>query len=126
MVMERNRFDGADIAHILHVRGRQLDWPRLIRRATGHPGVLLGHLIFYRYIYPHPDDARNVPDAVIDELLQLARSEPPPTERLCRGTLLSWNQYLIDVNERGLIDARLKPWGTLTAEEIQRWTDAPK
>src|SRR5947209_7715523 len=29
MVMERNRFDGADIAHILHARGRQLDWSRL-------------------------------------------------------------------------------------------------
>jgi len=126
MVMERNRFDGADIAHTLLARGRTLDWDRLLRRARGHAGVLLGHLVFFRYVYPNPDDARNVPDAVLDELLRRMRSEPPPSERVCRGTLLSWEHYLIDVNERGFVDGRLQPWGTLTQAEIDRWTEAPK
>src|SRR5439155_8916745 len=126
MVLERDRFDGADIAHVLLACGKQLDWPRLLRRAAKHPGLLLGHLIFYRYVYPHAADAPNVPDAIFDELIRRTRAQPPPKERLCRGTLLSWEQYLVDVNERDFIDARLLPRGTLTPDEIRRWTDAPK
>lgn len=124
MVMERNRFDGADVAHVIQARGRELDWPRLLRRARGHEGVLLGHLAFYRYIYPA--DARKVPDEVMEELFRRVREERPPAVPLCRGTLLSWDQYLPDVTERGMIDGRLRPWGNLTQEEITRWTEAEK
>jgi hypothetical protein len=126
MVMERDRFDGADIAHLLRACGMRLDWPRLLSRATGHSGLLLGHLVFYRYIYPSPEDAQCVPDWVVEELFQRMRREPPPSVRLCRGTLVSWNQYLHDVDDEGLVDARLRPWGALSAEEIKQWTDAPK
>lgn len=124
MVMERHRFDGADIAHVVQARGRELDWDRLLRRATGHEGVLLGHLSFFQYIYPCDADA--VPARVMDELFRRVREHRPPTDRLCRGTLLSWEQYLPDINDRGLVDGRLHPWGTLMPEEIERWTAAEK
>lgn len=124
MVMERDRFDGADIAHVIHSRGRELDWPRLSHRAAGHEGILLGHLSFYRYIYPC--DPQNVPDAVLKELFQKVLDYRPAADQVCRGTLVSWEQYLPDINERGLIDGRLRPWGKLTRQEIEVWTKAQK
>lgn len=124
MVMERDRFDGADIAHVIEARGKALDWERLLRRARGHEGILLGHLAFYRYIYPCFAD--NVPDRVLDQLFRRVREFAPPGERVCRGTLVSWDQYLTDIRERGLRDGRLAPWGNLTPREIEQWTDADK
>src|SRR6185295_7494696 len=40
-VMDRDRFDGADIAHLILARGQSFDWTRLIRRFRGHERVLL-------------------------------------------------------------------------------------
>jgi hypothetical protein len=33
-------------------------------------------------------------------------SSPPPRERVCRGTLLSTTQYVVDIEEWGYGDAR--------------------
>jgi hypothetical protein len=41
---------------------------------------------------------------------------------VCQGTLLSRQQYLHDLSELGMKDARLQPAGNMTAEEIIRWT----
>ena len=49
-------------------------------------------------------------------------TRPAAGERLCRGTLLSRAQYLLDVERWGYRDARLQPSGTMTAEEIELWT----
>jgi hypothetical protein len=124
MVMERHRFDGADIAHVIHARGPQLDWSRLLRRAVGHDGILLGHLAFYRYVYPC--EADYVPMSILETLLRRIGEHRVPDERVCRGTMLSWEQYLTDVNDRGMTDGRLKPHGKLTPEEVERWTAAEK
>src|SRR5947209_1381921 len=35
-VMERERFDGADLAHLLRARAERLDWPRLLGRFGPH------------------------------------------------------------------------------------------
>jgi hypothetical protein len=124
MVMERNRFDGADIAHVIHSLGPQLDWDRLLRRCIGHDAILLGHLAFYRYLYPR--ETEYVPIGVMETLLRRVREHPKPDAPVCRGTMVSWDQYLPDVKQRGMIDGRLKPWGKLTQEEIDVWTRADK
>ena len=122
-VQERERFDGADIAHVLHQRGRELNWPRLLNRFRGHEPVLLAHLILFQYIYP--DARENVPAAVIEQLYQLAvEGDDPPQQKLCRGTLLSRAQYLVDIRERGYHDARLAPTGTMRPEDVAHWTAA--
>ena len=51
-VMERERFDGADVAHIILAYGDRLDWHRLLERFGPHWRVLLAHLILYGFIYP--------------------------------------------------------------------------
>ena len=126
-IMERERFDGADVAHLLQARAEKLDWRRLLGRFGEHWPVLLSHLILFDFIYP--DDAGRIPDWVREELLDRARREPKrpvAQRRLCRGTILSRGQYLIDVEERGYIDARLEPVGAMSPEEIEIWTDAAR
>lgn len=127
-VMARERFDGADIAHLIQARGPDMDWRRLIDRfVSGRNGgerVLLGHLMFFGFVYPSERD--NVPAWVIDELVDRVRKEPPVEGDVCRGTLVSWDQYLPDVKDRGYADARVKPHGDLTPAEVERWTNAAK
>ena len=123
-IMERSRFDGADIAHLLFARARHLDWARLLHRFSGTERVLLAHLVLFGFIYPSEKSA--IPPWVMDELIGRLRGESAATDRVCRGTLLSWEQYLPDVHDRGFADGRLEPHGRMNAEEIERWTMAPK
>jgi len=113
-IQERERFDGADIHHLLRCRGAQLDWNHILHRFGDHWPVLLGHLIAFRFAFP--SDMRQVPSWVMEELTaRLARQEDltAPARRVCRGTLLSRQQYLYEVNEHGYRDAReleVKGW----------------
>src|SRR5437899_11261551 len=87
-IMERERFDGADIAHILRRCAVELDWPHLVRRFGLDWRVLLSHLILFGYIYP--SERHRIPVAVLDDLLTPLRNEASPSgpNRLCRGKLL--------------------------------------
>ena len=124
-VMERERYDGADIAHMLRARAEQLDWPRLLGRFGPHWRVLLSHLVLFGFIYPA--ERFRIPKWVIERLLRRLQTElssPPPAERVCQGTLLSRAQYLPDVECWGYRDARQQPRGNMTSEEIADWTAA--
>lgn len=123
-VMARERFDGADINHLILARGPTLDWRRLIDRFGGQSAVLLAHLVLYQFVYP--SERAKVPAWVLEELMLKQRSEQPSPRKVCRGTLLSWDQYLIDVRKWGFADARVKPIGPLTQEQVDRWTRAEK
>ncbi|HEU4367558.1 MAG TPA: hypothetical protein VFV05_04920 [Methylomirabilota bacterium] len=121
-VMERERFDGADVAHILRACAETLDWPRLLARFGDHWRVLLQHLVGFGFIYPC--ERARVPAAVVRELMgrldrELTRSD---SERVCQGTLISRAQYLVDVEHWGYGDPRLAPAGNLTPAERARWT----
>lgn len=123
-VMARERFDGADIAHVIRARGHDLDWDRLLRRFDGSEELLLGHLLFFRFIYP--GERRAVPARVVDTLINRVRTDTFADGKLCRGTLLSWDQYQVDLDQWGYQDARLQPHGALTREEVEQWTVADK
>jgi hypothetical protein len=51
---------------------------------------------------------------------------PDAPDPVCYGTLLSWSQYLGDVLGGSFRDARIRPYGNLTPEEVARWTAAEK
>jgi len=124
-IMERERFDGADVAHLIRARRGQLDWPRLRRRFGPHWHLLLAHLILFRFIYPH--ERMFIPQDILESLFQEAREEAgdaAPAERMCRGTLLSREQYLTDLRLWGYADARMPPNGPMSPEDILQWTDA--
>jgi hypothetical protein len=126
-VMERERFDGADVAHIILAYGDRMDWRRLIDRFGRYWRVLLAHLVLYGFIYP---SARSrVPAWVTHELMERLATEVDSSDAddpVCYGTLLSWSQYLGDVLGGSFRDARIRPYGNLTAEEVARWTSAEK
>jgi hypothetical protein len=95
-VMERERYDGADIHHLLLHVGHTLDWEYLLARLSPHPEVLLSHLLLFRFSFPGERD--KVPAWVLDELITLSRRTPRRGEEgLCRGTLLSNIQYNVDL-----------------------------
>jgi hypothetical protein len=121
-VMERERYDGADVAHILHACAETLDWLRLLQRFGDNWRVLLHHLVLFGFVYPC--ERVRVPAAVMRELIgrldtELTRSAP---DRVCQGTLISRAQYLVDVEHWGYGDPRLAPHGNMTQEERERWT----
>lgn len=121
-VMERERFDGADVYHLIEACGPTLDWDRLLARFGEHWRVLLGHLVFFSFVYPQR--RQQVPARVMQALLERAKAEHDSEEvEVCRGTLLSREQYLVDLRERGYADARTPPWGGVTRGHIQRWTN---
>ncbi|HEU4631498.1 MAG TPA: hypothetical protein VFS08_17220, partial [Gemmatimonadaceae bacterium] len=124
-VMERERYDGADVIHLLHARGPHMDWERLVRRFGPHWRILFVNLVLYGFVYP--GDPLPCPAWVMEELQRRLSEElarEPSRDRLCRGPMLSREQYLTDTLDRGYQDARQQPHGAMTADEIRQWTAA--
>jgi hypothetical protein len=118
-VMERERYDGADVVHLIRACGRRLDWKRLLARFDTHWPVLLSHVVIFSFVYP--SDRAAVPPWVVDELcarwLPEMRTAPLPIQ-VCRGTLLSKEQYRNAVEEWGYRDGRLVPHGRMTPDDV--------
>jgi hypothetical protein len=107
-IMERERYDGADVAHLLRACGSNLDWPRLLQRFGPHWRVLFSHLVLFGFIYP--SEQSQIPGWVLTELVDRFQDEmnsSPRVDRICQGTFLSGTQYLIDLERWGYQDARL-------------------
>lgn len=125
-IMERERFDGADIAHLLRATASGLDWPRLVDRFGEHWRLLLVHLVLFGFVYPGERD--RIPAWVVRELngrLDAELDAPDADETLFRGTLISREQYLPDVQRWGYRDARLREeGGGMTGEQVADWTAA--
>ncbi len=104
-VLERERYDGADVNHLIRACGSELDWTRLLARFDRYWEILFSHLLLFRFAYPGARD--DVPEWVVHELVRrtLAAPDEAPPEELCRGNLMSRVQYQHDL-ERGLTDGR--------------------
>ena len=114
-LMERERFDGADVLHLIRARQHDINWPRLLRASASTGGCCSRTWCCFPSL-----PQRAGPAEVIDELLDRARDRAEADEgiRLCRGPLLSSAQYLVDVERWNYVDARQVPLGTMTPEEI--------
>jgi hypothetical protein len=123
-VMERERFDGADVLYLFLARGAELDWRRIREHFREYPLVLLCHLVLFLFAFP--SEAGVVPGWLWDELLnevEKERRSAKGAERVCRGTILSREQYL-DALARGFRDARTTPGGPMRVEDVVTWTRA--
>lgn len=101
-VTRRERFDGADIAHIIYGTGGRIDWQRVMQLAGDNWEMLLWALILFRYSYPA--QTGYVPASVWRDLMQRfddAVSQPDPAAPF-RGSLIDDKMFAIDVNEWGL------------------------
>jgi predicted nucleotidyltransferase len=98
-VTRRERFDGADIAHVIYGTQGKLDWDRILQLADVHWEMVFWALILFRYIYPA--QTAYVPSRVWDDLVGRfinAIKNPDPKARF-RGSLIDENQFAIDVQE---------------------------
>lgn len=121
-VMERERFDGADVMHILRARGADLDWARLSQRFGTQWPLLYTYLVFFGFVYP--GEASMLPAALMDDLAtrHAAARTATTSDKVCQGTLVSRAQYLLDIGQYGYADARLAPRGGMSAEDAIFWT----
>ncbi len=120
-IMERERFDGADVIHTLHARAKDMDWERMLELFGEHWRVLFSHLVLFGYVYPGERDS--IPGEILLRLLtKWVDEEVADLEvgRLCRGPMLSRSQYRVDTEEWGYEDARVMPHGTMTEEQALR------
>lgn len=103
-VTRRERFDGADIAHVIHGKAGEIDWPRILEILGEHWMMLLWALLFYQYIYPA--QSRFVPRTLWDHLLGRLREELdcPAPHAVFRGTLIDEKMFAIDADEWGMAD----------------------
>jgi len=102
-VQNRERYDGADVNHILVKYGKQLDWKRLLSRLDQHWHLLLMQLLSFQFVYPS-DFHEIIPRWLFDELMSRAHEQydlPSPMERVCRGPIIDQTQYEIDIKEWG-------------------------
>jgi hypothetical protein len=122
-IMERERYDGADIAHLLRAQGDRLDWHRLLQRFDQHWRVLMSYITLFGYIYPN--ERCKIPQWVQRQLAELFLRDiagAASAERVCAGTFLSRSQYLVDIDEWGYRDLRIPEH--MTPEAVERWTAA--
>jgi hypothetical protein len=125
LIMERERFDGADVAHMFRHCSGLLNWERLLRRFGSHWRVLFAHIILFGFIYP--GERALIPSSVVKDLINRLQAEldvPTRDTKVCQGTLLSRGQYLVDLDEWGYEDARLAPRGKMSAAQVEEWTAA--
>lgn len=106
-VTRRERFDGADICHVIYGTKGKLEWKTLLRLVGEHWEMLLWYLVLYQYVYPAHGEY--VPQQIWDELLHRFRIElkHPNRNLQFRGSLIDERMFAIDVEEwekRNIID----------------------
>jgi hypothetical protein len=109
-VQNRERFDGADINHVLLKQGKNFDWKRLARKMDLHWHLLLSQLLSFQFVYPSEFHSI-IPKWLFDELLAKAAEQyelPPPMEKVCRGPVIDQTQYEIDIREWGYKTCTIK------------------
>ena len=124
-IMERERFDGADIMHLILACAEAIDWARLITRFGPHWRVLLSHLVLFGFVYP--SEHQRIPAWVMTGLIGRLDRElrtAPPQAKACQGTLLSREQYLVDIQRWGLEDARHTKTSSINPDDVVLWTAA--
>ena len=120
-ILERDRCDVADVAHLLRHCGQRLDWPRLLARFAEHWRVLFAQIVLFDFIYPSHRD--QIPQAVRRQLAKRSHEDAATEEgKECQGTYLSAAQYLHDIDLEGYRDARLSPKGSMSPGEVAIWT----
>jgi hypothetical protein len=101
-VTRRERFDGADIAHIIYGTRGRMHWQRILQLAGEHWEVLFWALVLFRYVYPA--QTQFVPAGVWRDLLHRFEQlvSQPDSAAKFRGSLIDDKMFAIDVNEWGL------------------------
>jgi hypothetical protein len=99
-VQNRERYDGADVNHIILKYGHQLDWQRIWMRLEQHWHLLFSQLLSFQFVYPSERDI--IPRWLFDNLIARAKEQfelPLPVEKVCLGPIIDQTQYGTDIRE---------------------------
>ena len=99
-VQNRERYDGADVNHIIVKYGEKLDWKRIWSRLEQHWHLLLAQVLIFQFVYPTERDI--IPRWLFDELIELAKQQydlPLPVEKVCLGPIIDQTQYQTDIRD---------------------------
>lgn len=100
-VQNRERFDGADVNHLILKTGKTLDWKRVLSHMEQHWHILLAQIIMFQFVYPS-DFQELIPKWLFDELMSRAHEQydlPSSVEKVCRGPIIDQTQYSTDIKE---------------------------
>ena len=97
----RERFDGADVVHLIRACGEQMDWNRVLVLMGDHWQLLYWSLVLFAHVYPARTDV--VPEAVWVGLTQRFTDcvRNPDKTAPFRGSLVDPRMFSIDVEEWG-------------------------
>lgn len=104
----RDRFDGADVVHLIRCASGRIDWERLLNvLGQRHRVLLLWHLLLFDYVYPAHAGLlpAELMRRIFEERLPAWTGEARPTEAF-RGTLLDHRAFAIDLADWGYPDPR--------------------
>lgn len=101
-VLRRERFDGADIAHIIYRTKGQLEWERILELACEHWELVLWAIVLFGYVYPAHTDYIPAPlwQDLLSRYMHLVQHSDPKTP--FRGSLVDENIFSIDIKDWGL------------------------
>lgn len=97
----RERFDGADVAHLIRTGAHRLNWKRIVSLMGSHWELLYWSLILFAYVYPAR--TRDVPEDIWADLQSRfnAQIRNPDSHAPFRGSLVDPRMFAIDVEEWG-------------------------
>ncbi len=100
-VTRRERFDGADIAHLIRSTGPRLDWDHLLKLSEPYWAMLYWSLVLFAFVYPMRIDL--VPDHIWEQLNRRFTEfvGKRGVDEAFRGSLVDPRMFAIDVNEWG-------------------------
>jgi hypothetical protein len=95
-VARRDRFDGADIVHLIRAAEGRIWWERLLELIKGDHLLLLWHLILFNYVYPGHADY--LPRELIVDLFDRVRKgwEVKIDPRKFSGMIIDPPRFAID------------------------------
>lgn len=102
-IKHRDRYDGADLNHLILKQGHIMNWSSLLQRTAGHHQLILAQILEFLFVYP--SQQKQIPDWVFKELMseaaQARANMANLSKKICRGPLIDRRSYDVDVLKWG-------------------------
>jgi hypothetical protein len=99
-IQNRERYDGADLNHLILRYGHKLNWKWILEHLDMHWQLLLGQIINFQFVYP--SERQLIPEWLMEELLKrlsALNAMPTSQEKVCQGPLIDQTQYETDIKQ---------------------------